>query len=248
MGAAKRDLRTFYNPKEVADAERELVNDRDFRRDLKRKGLTLDQLWTTEYPLKYLGIELGEGGRHRFPLSTVMRIAVRPRSMDGASEGLRLSPHRMAFMERFPEVDAALGLRKLFDVGPRADISSERSFATSEYAALARPALLTLQERISLPPDIALEVLRKGLAAYKSGHRPGMTAHGWARARLTSFVMKGCTHWFPDHLLSQRAPKATHSFWKDLDCLCRKTEQCGHYGKRTRANAVHASAPRRTKK
>lgn len=237
MGGAKRDIRTFFTGKEVADAERELGADKGFQKDLKRLGASLDKLWVTEYPLKYLGIELGEGGRHRFPLSTVMRIVVRPRSMDGASKGLRLSPHRMAFIERFPDVDAALSLARLFDEAPKTDLSSAASFGRSAYADRTRPALRALEEHISLPPKVALEVLRKGLAAYKSGHRPGMTAHGWARVRLTSFVMKGCTHWFPDHLLTRETPPATHRFWKDIRCLCRKREQCGHYGKRTRANA-----------
>ena len=237
MGKAARDVRSFFTEKEVSDAKKELKEDKGFQKDLAKLGKPLDAMFVTEYPLKYLGIELGEKGRHRFPLSTVMRILVRPRSMDGASKGLRLSPHRMAFIERFPDVDAALSLGRLFDAAPQTDLSSTASFGGSEYAKLARPALRSLEEQISLPPKVALEVLRKGLAAYKGGHRPGMSAHGWARARLTSFVMKGCTHWFPDHLLTREAPPATHKFWKEIRCLCRKREQCGHYGKRTRANA-----------
>lgn len=237
MGRAKRDIRSFFTEREIAAAKKELEADKGFQKDLKRLGKPLDAMFVTEYPLKYLGIELGEKGLHRFPLPTVMRILVRPRSMDGASKGLRLSPHRMAFIERFPDVDAALSLARLFEVAPATDLTSAAAFSRSEYANLARPALRVLEERISLPPKVALEVLRKGLAAYRRGHRPGMSAHGWARARLTSFVMKGCTHWFPDHLLTREAPPATHEFWKDIRCLCRKREQCGHYGKRTRANA-----------
>lgn len=242
MGTAERDLRTFYSPAEVRAAAEELRGDSEFQRDLRRMGTTLERRWKTQYPLKYLGIELGENGRHRFPLATAMRIAVRPRSMDGASRGLRLSSHRVAFVERFPDVDAALSLRRLFDAAPDADLASAPMFARSAYAALARPALEALEERIGLPPALSLEVLRKGLAAYHHGHRPGMSAHGWARARLTSFVMKGCTHWFPDHLLAKHAPAATQRFWRDLACLCRKRTQCGRYGTRTRANAAHSPA------
>ena len=247
-----RDLRDFYPASEVASALKELAKDPAFQTELKRAGKRdASELLTTAYPLKYLGIELREKGRARFPLATALRIALRPRSMDGASEGLRLSVHRKAFLERFPDVDAALSARALFAAGPKAPTSSttfasgprpttrsSTTFAASEYAALAQPALERLRALTGVPVATALEVLRKGLAAYRSGHRPGMSAHGWARARLTSFVMKGCTHFFPDHKLARACPERTQAMWRDMPCLCRKTSQCGAYGKRTRANAA----------
>ena len=240
MGAL-RDLRDFYTPDEVRLAEQELEDDAAFQRELKRRGIGVDALMSTSYPLKYLGIELGQkGGRkRRFSLATALRIALRPRSMDGASKGLRLSNHRKAFVERFPDVDAALSDQRLFVLGPGTDLASAASFVASDYAARAKPALQRLAAEIGVPVDVAFEVLRKGLAAYKRGHRPGMSAHGWARARLTSFVMKGCTHFFPDHKLVAKCPLKTHLFWGSLPCLCRKREQCDRPGKRTRANARH---------
>lgn len=209
-------------------------------RELRKKSI--DDLMITSYPLKYLGIELGDvdkrgKARTRFPLSTVLRIALRPRRMDGASNGLIPSNHRKAFEKRFPDIDAGLSARAIFDAAPSTDLASDTKFRRSRYAKLVMPSLKLLQETTAIPLSISLQVLRKGLAAYLHGHRPGMTAHGWARARLTSFVMKGCTHWFPDHLLAQKCPKKTQVLWDTLPCLCRKKAQCGQYGKRTRANA-----------
>lgn len=166
----------------------------------------------------------------------MLRIALHPRSMDGASKGLRVSEHRKRFIERFPDVDALLGGRRLYEEA-REPLSTIE-FTKSRYAKSVLPALLRLEDEAGIPATgVAMEVLRKGLAAYKSGHRPGMTAHGWARARLTSFTMKGCTHWFPDHLLVEKCPPRTKRMWKGMPCLCRKASQCGSYGKRTPSNA-----------
>ena len=35
------------------------------------------------------------------------------------------------------------------------------------------------------------KVYKRGLAAYASGHRPGMTQHQWAMARVNSYIKGG---------------------------------------------------------
>jgi hypothetical protein len=235
------DLREYFSEKQVAEARRELADDHAFQREMHRHGMELDDLMTTSYPLKYLGIELGDDGRSRFDLATVLRIALRPRSHDGASKGLRVSTHRKAFIERMPDVDAMLNARKLYTYGRGAPIDDAPAFVKSAYAEAVKPALGRLEQYTGIPARVSLQVLKKGLAAYKKGHRPGMTAHGWARARLTSFTMKGCTHYFPDHLLVAECPARSRKFWSSLPCLCPKQGQCGHPGRRTSANAKHAA-------
>jgi hypothetical protein len=236
-GPAERDLRDFYTEAEVASAARKLKRDQGFQELLRKRRKVLRDAYKTSYPLKYLGIEIKQRS-HRFPLDVAVKIALQPRSMDGASKGLRYSVHRRAFIERFPDVDALLSDDALFRLGPKANVESAATFAASEYGERAKPALARLQRQLGLAPSISLQVLRKGLAAYKSSHRPGMSAHGWARARLTSFVMKGCTHFFPDHLLAARASPRVQEFWKGQTCLCAKKQQCSKAGVRTRANAL----------
>ena len=236
-GPPTRDLRDYYTEAEVAAAARKLGRDKDFQALLRKRGKALRDVYVTSYPLKYLGIEIKQRS-HRFPLDVAVRIALQPRSMDGASKGLRYSAHRRAFIERLPDVDVLLSDEALFRLGPKANLEAKEAFAVSEYAVHAKPALARLQRQLGLGPSISLQVLRKGLAAYKSSHRPGMSAHGWARARLTSFVMKGCTHFFPDHLLVAKASPRVKEFWKGQKCLCAKKQQCSKAGVRTRANAL----------
>ena len=215
--SVKVDLREFYSLAEVQESVKELRADKEFQKRLKQSGESMHELMFTTYPLKYLGIELHRGGgTPRFSLSTALRIALRPRSMDGASKGLHPSNHRKAFIERFPDVDAALSEKALFALGRQADLG-DPAFFESAYAARATAALQTLEDYVGIPVHTSLQVLRKGLAAYRHGHRPGMSAHGWARARLASFTMKGCTHYFPDHTLVAQCPRRAHAFWSELE-------------------------------
>jgi len=42
---------------------------------------------------------------------------------------------------------------------------------------------------------ILKKVYDRGMAAYKTGHRPGTTAQQWAMARVNSFITKGKGTW-----------------------------------------------------
>ena len=199
MAARVRDLRDYFPAEEV----------RAYLR--KHPGARLK----TSHPLKYLGIE-SDGTR--LSLQQVMRLLRSPRSHDNHTKGLRLSAHRRAFIQKFPAVDAQLqALREIRPAGGDA------------YWAKSRHILKLLKQKTGIPVRISTEVLRKGLAAYRRGHRPGMSAHGWAHARLTSFVMRGCTHYNPDHLLVAAAKKAGAFVWsRDVKkCLCKKHCQVG---------------------
>lgn len=240
------DVRRFYTARQAREAEEELRADPEFMRSLQKRGVELRDVFKTSRPLKYLGIELGDGGRTRFPLADVARLVLHPRSKDGDTHALHRSVHRRAFARRFSDVDALLGARRLFDAARDAPVSDARAFARSRYARQVRPALERLEEQTGVPVRVARDVLKKGLAAYKRGHRPGMSGHGWARARLTSFVTRGCTHFFPDHLLAKECPARTWRMWRRMPCLCGKPAQCGQYGRRTAANAPHSPAKGRT--
>lgn len=80
-------------------------------------------------------------------------------------------------------------------------------------------------EATGVPLDILQKVYDKGLAAYRTGHRPGATQGQWAAARVHSFLVKGCTFYFPDHKLAaeamQRSAQARQHF-KRVDCFCHK--------------------------
>jgi hypothetical protein len=76
-----------------------------------------------------------------------------------------------------------------------------------------------------IPLDILKKVYDKGLAAWRTGHRPGATQGQWAYARVYSFVVKGCTHYNPDHKLVEEAKNRSakaKAFWQNLPCFCHK--------------------------
>ena len=50
-------------------------------------------------------------------------------------------------------------------------------------------------EKTGISYGILKQVYDRGMAAYKSGHRPGATAQQWAFARVNSFVTKSKGTW-----------------------------------------------------
>ena len=46
-----------------------------------------------------------------------------------------------------------------------------------------------------MPLGILRKVYNRGLAAYKTGHRPGASQHQWAMARVNSFTTKSSGTW-----------------------------------------------------
>ena len=50
-------------------------------------------------------------------------------------------------------------------------------------------------EKSSIPYGILKQVYNRGMAAWKSGHRPGTTPQQWAFARVNSFITKGSGTW-----------------------------------------------------
>ena len=50
-------------------------------------------------------------------------------------------------------------------------------------------------EKSGIPYGILKQVYNRGMAAWKSGHRPGTTPQQWAFARVNSFITKGAGTW-----------------------------------------------------
>ena len=56
-------------------------------------------------------------------------------------------------------------------------------------------ALKTKSEETGVPIDIIRIVMRRGMAAWKTGHRPGATEQQWGYARVNAFLTKGKGTW-----------------------------------------------------
>jgi hypothetical protein len=69
-------------------------------------------------------------------------------------------------------------------------------------------ALKNKAKASKIPLGILRQVYNKGMAAWKTGHRPGVTQQQWAMARVNSFIMGGKTTKMADKSLWERAKKA----------------------------------------
>lgn len=56
-------------------------------------------------------------------------------------------------------------------------------------------ALKTKAEETGVPIGIIRAVMRRGMAAWKTGHRPGANQQQWGYARVNSFLTKGDGTW-----------------------------------------------------
>ena len=56
-------------------------------------------------------------------------------------------------------------------------------------------ALKTKSEETGVSIEILRVIMRRGMAAWKSGHRPGATQQQWGYARTNSFLTKGSGTW-----------------------------------------------------
>ena len=83
----------------------------------------------------------------------------------------KVSPHTKKFKEMFGE-------------------SSEPVLEGHVDIALKKKA-----EKTGISKTILKKVYNRGLAAWRTGHRPGVTQHQWAMARVNSFATKGKGTW-----------------------------------------------------
>jgi hypothetical protein len=60
-------------------------------------------------------------------------------------------------------------------------------------------------KKTGVPLHFLKEVYNRGMAAWKTGHRPGATQQQWAYARVYSFLMKGKTYYTADADIAVKA-------------------------------------------
>ncbi len=58
-----------------------------------------------------------------------------------------------------------------------------------------KKGLAAKAEKSDMPIGILRKVYNRGMAAWKTGHRPGTTPQQWGMARVNSFVTKSSGTW-----------------------------------------------------
>jgi hypothetical protein len=97
-------------------------------------------------------------------------------------------------------------------------IKTRKSSYTSEWDRKF-PTVKSLKDRATMtgvPLRYIEESYNRGLAAWRTGHRPGATQQQWGYARVSSFLLCGKTHYTTDSdlvRLAKQTPSA-RKWWK----------------------------------
>ena len=80
------------------------------------------------------------------------------------------------------------------------DLSETKVFKFSEWMQVnesgpADTSLKVKAKKYKMPFGILKQVFNRGMAAWKTGHRPGQSQQAWAHARVNSFVTKSSGTW-----------------------------------------------------
>ncbi|NBR14458.1 MAG: hypothetical protein EBU01_07730 [Crocinitomicaceae bacterium] len=89
-------------------------------------------------------------------------------------------------------------------------VKTRKSSYTSRFHK-KYPNAGTLEEiadATKIPLEILQEVYDRGMAAWRTGHRPGASQHAWGMARVHSFVVHGKTYRTADKDLAQKVLKS----------------------------------------
>lgn len=82
------------------------------------------------------------------------------------------------------------------DVGVKTRTSSYTQRFRKKYPGVK--SLRNVAEVTGIPYRIIMTVYNRGLAAWRTGHRPGATPQQWGYARVYSYAMKGKTYYTAD--------------------------------------------------
>ena len=103
-----------------------------------------------------------------------------------------------------------------------------------QYGILSSSSLEEKSKVSGVPLSILKTVFSKGVAAWKTGHRPGATAIQWGNARVSSFLVLGCTVFSGDasllyqvyeRYLSKKSAKLKKFFAQKPNCPQYKLER-----------------------
>jgi hypothetical protein len=92
-------------------------------------------------------------------------------------------------------------------------IKTRKSSYTADWHRLFPEAksLSEKAEATGVPEKFIRASYDRGMAAWRTGHRPGATSHQWGYARAHSFLLCGKTHYSTDSDLVRKAKKQSKS-------------------------------------
>ena len=104
------------------------------------------------------------------------------------------------------------------------DIATKQSRYTAAWKKKF-PDAKSLEEKskvTGVPLKYIKESYNRGMAAWRTGHRPGATEQQWGYARVHSFLLCGKTYHTTDSDIAREArkeSKASDKWWSDQGCI-----------------------------
>ena len=83
--------------------------------------------------------------------------------------------------------------RSVAKKGRKKASSAKRGKSSRSLSNKTRETLKKKAQKANMPLGALTAVYKKGLAAWLTGHRPGISQHQWAMARVNSFISGGKT-------------------------------------------------------
>lgn len=102
-------------------------------------------------------------------------------------------------------------------------IKTKTSGYTQKWDTLF-PGVKSIPDRAKatgIPKDLLQESYDRGMAAWRTGHRPGATQQQWGYARVSSLLTCGKTHYTTDSDLVRKAKQRSRkakNYFKKVDC------------------------------
>lgn len=99
----------------------------------------------------------------------------------------------------------------------KAKKGSKKTKVKSREPASWKASLRKKSEQTGIPYDILDKVMRRGMAAWRTGHRPGVSQVAWGLARVNSFAVGGKTYWTTDRDLARDLYQRKKLYFNDFE-------------------------------
>lgn len=102
-------------------------------------------------------------------------------------------------------------------------VKTKKSSYSQQWEKLY-PGVKSIADRAKVsgvPQNLLQESYDRGMAAWRTGHRPGATQQQWGYARVSSLLTCGKTHYTTDSDLVRKAKQSSRKakeFFKKMDC------------------------------
>ena len=154
-----------------------------------------------------------------------------PRNKQKAVDSMKKKPgSKVIQIGKFATVDDKPVHIKVGDELSHTRVKLSTKIRESFITEKAKSGLAAKAKKSGISQSVLRSVYNRGMAAWKSGHRPGTTPQQWAMARVNSFITKGSGTWggADKDLASKVRKEDVNPDCECEDCQCNPCE-CGDW-------------------